>query len=56
MSKVYCGWVDAEVEDSQLMNACHANIKGGRCTLCQRSAQLDYGVSAEEILIRAKEE
>lgn len=56
MTKVFCSWVESEVDDSLLMNGCHKNISNGRCTLCQRSMQLDYGVKPEEILSRAKEE
>lgn len=56
MTLIFCSWVDCLVDDSLLMNACHGNEKDGRCTLCQRSEQLNYGVTALEILTRAKEE
>lgn len=56
MTVIFCSWVDAEVDDSLLMNGCHGNIKNGRCELCQRSEQLNYGVTSLEILKRATEE
>ena len=54
MSKVYCSWVEAEVDDSLLMTGCHP--KDGVCNVCKRSQQLDYGVDAETILKRMKDE
>jgi hypothetical protein len=54
MTKIFCSWVESEVEESLLMKGCHPT--DGKCYLCPRSQQLDYGVKPEEILNRMKEE
>jgi hypothetical protein len=54
MTKVFCSWVESEVDESLLMKGCHP--VDGRCVMCMRSQQLDYGVSPTDILVRAKEE
>ena len=54
MTKIFCNCVESEVDESLLLKGCHPT--DGRCTLCMRSQQLDYGVKPEEILKRAKEE
>jgi hypothetical protein len=54
MTKIFCSWVESEVEESLLMKGCHPT--DGKCYLCPRSQQLDYCVKPEEILNRMKEE
>ena len=54
MTKVFCRWVESEVDESFLLKGCYPT--DGRCVVCARSQQLDYGVKPEEILKRAKEE
>jgi len=56
MTMIYCSWIESDVDDSLIMGGCHVNIVKGRCTLCSRSMQLDYGVAPLEVMRRAKEE
>lgn len=55
--KIFCSWVGAEVDEELLVPVgCHPDKKSDGCHICKLSAQIEYGVSPEELLKRMKDE
>lgn len=50
MTKIYCNWVQSEVDQKDLNEHCDEQIVDGRCMACERSPQLDYGVNPQRII------
>lgn len=52
--KVYCQWVDARVDSGDLPNACIESMKNGKCEVCQKSPQLELGMTPADLLRNIK--
>jgi hypothetical protein len=52
--KIFCQWVDSHVEFTDLPDSCKESVRGGKCTVCQRSPQLDLGMSEADLLRNIK--
>lgn len=55
--EVFCQWVNARVERSALANSCHQFITDGiNCKRCEKSPQLEMGMSPKELLRNIKDQ
>jgi len=49
--EVYCQWVDSRVKSSDLPSSCFQYIADGlNCFRCEKSPQLEMGMSPKELL------
>ncbi len=52
--KIFCQWVDSRIDFTDLPDSCKESVRDGKCTVCQRSLQLDLGMSAADLLRNIK--
>jgi hypothetical protein len=52
--KVFCQWVDSRIDFTDLPDACKESVKDGKCTVCQRSPQLDLGMKPADLIRNIK--
>ena len=51
---IFCQWVDSRVDFTDLPDACKESAQYGKCTACQRSPQLDIGMTPAELIRNIK--
>jgi hypothetical protein len=54
MPKVYCSWIESDVDEEDLNEHCISCIVDGKCNQCERSEQLNYGVLPKELIPNIK--
>ena len=54
MTKVYCNWVNAEVEQKDLNEHCDDKIVDGRCMACELCEMIKNGAPIGVVLANIK--
>jgi hypothetical protein len=54
MTEIYCKFIDGMVEKGKLPKLCKPHIKEDRCEHCDRSPQLDHGVTTADLIVNFK--
>jgi hypothetical protein len=52
--KIFCQWVDSRVNLTDIPDTCKESVRDGRCIVCQRSPQLDLGMTPADLLRNIK--
>jgi hypothetical protein len=55
MTKVYCNWIQEDVDKETIAGVCKIYNGETECRKCDRSIQLDYGVPVKDLLKNLKE-
>jgi|WetSurMetagenome_2_1015567.scaffolds.fasta_scaffold91005_5 hypothetical protein len=50
MTEIYCKFIDGNVDKSKLPKLCKSHIGETECTHCDRSPQLDHGVTTSDLI------
>lgn len=50
MTEIYCKFIDGNVDTSKLPKLCKPHIGETECTHCDRSPQLDRGVTTADLI------